>query len=349
MENAIELVNWNEKYQPTVLAEIEGHTLPKMEIQSSFDNNEKTHWLLVGEQGSGKTMLAWIIGELFQQTVNKFYNTPFEDDFGGGDIKSYDASIDRGIDMIRGDKIKGWADNSSKGSRILDEADGLTDEAQNGLRGTMDKAIKKDKIFILTANDITEFTEPILSRCRILHVGRLTDKEILARLVYILKAENVPIRTEKERDYILQVAHYSNGDMRKAIDSLQRSVSFGKLDIDMEYIMLLDEIPTIHTLCENVIENGTFKGLREELVLMLYENTFRVDKYKLIKETGNWIQNIYDEGDMEEIYYLKCMISTKDCDYRLTRAKSPITQIIGMFAELRIIFLQFMEGDRKKQ
>jgi len=341
-----ELENWNIKYQPKTLQEIEGHLIVKMQIQSAFDNNEITHFLLYGEAGTGKSMLASIIAEMHQERINKYYDTPFSDDFDEGDIKTYDASVDRGIDIIRGE-IKERVSGAGKGTIILDEADMLTIEAQNALRGTMDKALKKNKMFILTGNFVDKFGDPILSRCRILHVGRLTDNEILSRLVFILRCEEVPVRTEQERDYILQIAKYSDGDMRKAINSLQMSVNFGKLDIKQEYMIILDEAPTLITLFDNVIKQGAFKGLREELILLLYENTTRIDKYRIIKQISNWVTELYEEGDMEEIYYLKCMISVKDCDYRLSRATSAITQMIGMFAELRIVFLQFTEGDKK--
>lgn len=335
--------NWNIKYQPKTLQEIIGHQDEKIQIQGAFDNNHLTHWLLHGEPGSGKTTLARIIGEMYleKDMDNKQSHFFFEE----GEYHEYDASVDRGIEMVRG-KIRNMLVPMGKAVFHMDEADSMTPEAQNGLRGTMDKALYKQKFFIFTGNDITKFHEAILSRCRIIRIGNLSEKEILRGLVNILKLEGIPLKNEKERDYVLKLAKFSRGDMRKAIDSLQRSVSFGKVDIREEFQVILDEIPNIHSLLEKVIQEGSFFGLREELILMLYEDETRIDPKALVREAEVWISDFYKDGTIEEMQNLLSLMAIRECDKILSQPSSPITQLIGMFAELRMIWLQFaMKGD----
>jgi len=50
---------------------------------------------------------------------------------------------------------------------------------------------KKIKRFVLSCNDSTKLIDAIQSRCAILRFTKLTDKQILARLLEIIKKEDV--------------------------------------------------------------------------------------------------------------------------------------------------------------
>ena len=96
------------------------------------------------------------------------------------------ASDDRGIDVVR-DKIKQFAHQKvtvPAGMHkliILDEADSMTESAQQALRMVMTEYSNTTR-FALACNDSSKLIEPIQSRCAIVRFTKLSDEEMLKRL-----------------------------------------------------------------------------------------------------------------------------------------------------------------------
>jgi replication factor C subunit 2/4 len=66
----------------------------------------------------------------------------------------------------------------------------MTSGAQQALRRTMELFSNTTR-FALACNQSTKIIEPIQSRCAILRFTRLSDVQILQRLLYVIKKENV--------------------------------------------------------------------------------------------------------------------------------------------------------------
>lgn len=73
---------------------------------------------------------------------------------------------------------------------ILDEADSMTDGAQQALRRTMEIYSHTTR-FALACNNTEEIIEPIQSRCAMLRYGKLTDAQVLAKVLEVCEKENV--------------------------------------------------------------------------------------------------------------------------------------------------------------
>lgn len=105
------------------------------------------------------------------------------------------ASSDRGIDVVR-NKIKMFAQQKvtlPKGRHkiiILDEADSMTEGAQQALRRTMELYSATTR-FALACNDSDKIIEAIQSRCAVLRYGKLSDAQILSRVLQICEKEQV--------------------------------------------------------------------------------------------------------------------------------------------------------------
>ena len=136
------------------------------------------------------------------------------------------ASFDNGIDIIRG-KINNFVSAMSPtGSLkvvILDEADRLSVQSQDALRGMIeDNAV--DTRFILTANEQSRLTDAIKSRCVSLDIMPPKDK-FKAFLVKILRAESIIVSKETVKPLQIVINKYYP-DLRRTIGVIQKNVIF---------------------------------------------------------------------------------------------------------------------------
>ncbi len=126
-----------------------------------------------------------------------------------------------GIDVVR-NRIKGFAQKKvtlPEGRHklvILDEADSMTSGAQQALRRTMEIYSSTTR-FAFACNQSNKIIEPLQSRCAILRYSRLTDAQIVKRLLQIIAAEKV----EYSEDGLAALVFSAEGDMRQAINNLQ--------------------------------------------------------------------------------------------------------------------------------
>lgn len=148
-----------------------------------------------------------------------------------------------GIDVVR-NRIKGFAQKKvtlPQGRHklvILDEADrfvsarvsllvigltyhrSMTAGAQQALRRTMEIYSSTTR-FAFACNQSNKIIEPLQSRCAILRYARLTDAQVVKRLMQICEAEKV----QHSEDGIAALVFSAEGDMRQAINNLQSTWS----------------------------------------------------------------------------------------------------------------------------
>jgi DNA polymerase III delta prime subunit len=110
------------------------------------------------------------------------------------------SSEERGIDTIR-DKInmfvRGMSSNeNAKRCVFLDEADGLTKQAQDSLKNLME-TYADNCFFILSCNDLSKIIEPIRSRCVSFSFSKPDKTAIRKRLEYIAKQEGITLSSEE--------------------------------------------------------------------------------------------------------------------------------------------------------
>ncbi|KAG9232465.1 P-loop containing nucleoside triphosphate hydrolase protein [Amylocarpus encephaloides] len=212
---------WVEKYRPVFLDDVVGNTETVERLKIIAKDGNMPHVIISGMPGIGKTtsvlcLARQMLGESYKEAVLEL-----------------NASDERGIDVVR-NRIKGFAQKKvtlPQGRQklvILDEADSMTSGAQQALRRTMEIYSATTR-FAFACNQSNKIIEPLQSRCAILRYSRLTDAQVVKRILQIIEAEKV----EYSEDGLAALVFTAEGDMRQAINNLQSTwAGFGFLSGD---------------------------------------------------------------------------------------------------------------------
>ncbi|KAI8897363.1 P-loop containing nucleoside triphosphate hydrolase protein [Globomyces pollinis-pini] len=204
-----ETLPWVEKYRPKELQDLVSHTDIISTIKTFMDQNKLPHLLFYGPPGTGKT--STILACARHLFGPKFKSM----------ILELNASDDRGIAVVR-DQIKSFASTktlfSNNGYKmiILDEADALTQTAQNALRRVIEQYTKNVR-FCLICNYVGKIIPALQSRCTRFRFAPLELPQIENRLKFVIDQEGVNIDDDAKKS-LLKLA---NGDMRRALNILQ--------------------------------------------------------------------------------------------------------------------------------
>ena len=222
---------WVEKYRPQKLDDVYGQTAIVTTVRKFIEEGKLPHLLFYGPPGTGKTST---IVALAREIYGKNYSNM---------VLELNASDDRGIDVVR-NQIKDFASTRqifSSGFKliILDEADAMTNAAQNALRRIIEKYTKNTRFCIL-ANYAHKLTPALLSRCTRFRFQPLPNDAIELRIANVLVHEHLKL-SDDARKALLKL---SKGDMRRVLNVLQASKA--TLD-DPETEEITDE--TIYECC----------------------------------------------------------------------------------------------------
>jgi DNA polymerase III delta prime subunit len=204
---------WTEQYRPKNVDEyVWRDDSQKKNVLSWIKDKSIPHLLLSGTPGIGKTTMAkMLIHEIGIQDA---------------DVIEVNASRETGIDFIR-DKIVPFISTIAWGDFkvvILDEADRLSLQAQDSLKGIIEEYSAFAR-FILTCNNPNKVVPALHSRCQQFHFTKLDQVEFTARAATILVNEDIDF----ELDVLDNFVKVTYPDLRKCINLLQQNCQNGIL------------------------------------------------------------------------------------------------------------------------
>ena len=256
---------WVEKYRPQTLKDVilDKETLRVVEEYES----EIPNLLFVGNPGTGKTTLARVIVNDILKCNYLYIN----------------ASDESGIDTIR-HNITNFAQTKSFDGNvkvvILDEADGLTPQAQAALRNTMETYAKYCR-FILTANYKHKIIPALQSRCQSLTIKPVVELAV-KRCYNILKDEKIKVPEEQKKKFIQLVKRHFP-DLRKTINELQKNI----IDSELCIVSVTGDNELLEAVYKKIASKNSLEARR---YLIENEDRFQGDYDTLL---GNYLNFIY--------------------------------------------------------
>ncbi len=307
---------WTEKYRPQTLDEIVDQDEIVSRLKSFVKAKNVPHCIFAGPPGTGKTTAALCLAhDLYGENYREY-------------IMELNASDERGINVVR-ETVKTFARTRPMGEitfkiLILDEADNMTDDAQQALRRTMERYTETAR-FILIANYSGKIIEPIQSRCAPFRFTYLPRESVIKRIKYICEKENVEILD----DGIEAILEISEGDLRRTINILQTAASVGKpINAEIVYSVVGRANPYDVRKMMLTALNGDFLAARDKLRELIQK--YGLSGADIIRQIHNEIFRL----NVPEIWKVKLADIAGEIDYRLVQGANEEIQLSALLARL---------------
>lgn len=319
MQRSEENLPWIEKYRPETLDDVYGQPSVVNTVRKFVHEGRLPHLLFYGPPGTGKTST---IVALAREIYGPNYRNM---------VLELNASDDRGIDVVR-NQIKDFASTRqifSKGFKliILDEADAMTNAAQNALRRIIERYTKNTRFCIL-ANYAHKLTPALLSRCTRFRFQPLPEAAIERRIANVLVKEHLQLSPEAHQALI----KLSQGDMRRVLNVLQAARA------------TLDDSSTAadshsHTITEDVIYECIGAPHPRDLETMLDSilkddwttTTYTVNKIRATRGLAlidmiEGMAELLDDYELKQETRTELLAALSDVEYAIARGGNDVIQ-----------------------
>lgn len=254
---------WVEKYRPKSVSDVAYQEEVVNTLTRALESANLPHLLFYGPPGTGKTSTALAIArQLYGPELSKTR------------VLELNASDERGINVVR-EKVKSFAAGAVGQPvagypcppyklLILDEADSMTQEAQQALRRTMETYSKVTR-FCFICNYVSRIIEPLASRCAKFRFKPLHVAIMSSRIEHICAKEGVTLEPEA----MDTLAKVSGGDLRRAITTLQSASRLGGGSVDKRTLLdVSGQVPqevvvSLYAVCKS--RTSQFKEVQQAI------------------------------------------------------------------------------------
>jgi DNA polymerase III subunit gamma/tau len=329
------------KWRPMVFEDVAGQTHITQTLRNAIATNRLSHsYIFSGPRGVGKTTTARILAK----AINCLNPVEFNPDnkcelcseISEGrslNVFEIDGASNRGIDEIRNlrEAVRYGPSKGKYKIYIIDEVHMLTKEAFNALLKTLEEP-PPHVLFIFATTEVFKVPLTILSRCQRFDFRRISVEEIINRLRFIAKEENISI----DEDALLIIAKRADGSLRDAQSIFDQVISYcgekivAKQIIDMLHIVdeemyfkISDvikskEIKTALSLVDEIINrgfdvreilNGINEHFRNLLVTATTDSSHLIETSEFYKKRYQEESRFFSEGDL--LRYIKVVSETE--------------------------------------
>lgn len=231
-------------YRPQSFSEMSGQSHIKQTLQNALLYNKTTHaYLFSGPRGTGKTSAAKIFAKALNcelapvaEPCNECASCKSITEGSNTDVIEFDAASNSRVEEMREiiEKVRFSPANSRFKIYIIDEVHMLSNSAFNALLKTLEEP-PEHVVFILATTEPHKLPLTIISRCQRFDFKRLTQADIVERMIEVLSDANIPYN-----EHVLKIiAQAAAGGMRDALSLLDQVVSFSGDEMTIEDALLV--------------------------------------------------------------------------------------------------------------
>lgn len=247
------------KYRPKDFSDVCSQEVNTVVLENQIKNNSFAHTLLfAGSSGCGKTTCA----RIFASKID-------------GEIIELDCASHNGVA-----DIKEIVDNARTKPLlnkykviILDECHAISSQAWSSLLTVLEEDLP-NSIFVFCTTDPQKIPNTILSRAQRLNFIPISNKNMLTRLEYIAKTEQIDISVDSLK-YIVRSA---KGNLRQALTNFDKCLIYGKLDVEsickVLNIVSADVMNTLYSAFENKDTTNIIKTVND-----VYNNGYELHQF----------------------------------------------------------------------